>query len=384
MYNLTTTCRFGGVETFVWSVSRELAKQGNAVHIIGGKGKIQQDIPGVKISVFPFWPRNRIPNLGTRFQKLGERWSMGLLAFSYVLKERYDIFHIHKPFDLPLGWGVKKRVGSKLVLGSHGTDFFPGDRIFAQAVDRIVSCSEFNARQIQERYGIRPEVIYNGIDPEVFRPLPSDRELWQRFGIQPGDKVIVFAGRLIGLKGVGNLLRAMARLDKKCSWRLILIGEGEARPNLEKLVRELGIQARVIFCGYISNHELPRYYSIADLAVFPSLADETFGVAICEAMACGRAVISTRVGGIPELVMDGESGILVEPKNWEDLAHRISQVLMDDPQRSRLGGRALERVRQHFTWEKVAERLRKTYEATLSAEKRKDAVKGIPASDSHL
>jgi D-inositol-3-phosphate glycosyltransferase len=382
MYNLTTTCRFGGVETFVWSVSRELAKQGNAVHIIGGKGKIQRDIPGVRISLFPFWPRERIPNLGTRFQKLGERWSMGLLAFWPMLKERYDILHIHKPFDLPLGWGVKKRVGSKLVFGSHGTDFFPGDRIFAQAADRIVSCSEFNARQIQGRYGIRPEVIYNGIDPEVFRPLPADRELGQRFAIKPGDKVLVFAGRLIGLKGVGNLLRAVAHLDKEYSWRLILMGEGRARPDLEKLVRELGIQARVIFCGYIPNHELPRYYSIADLAVFPSLADETFGVAVCEAMACGRAVISTRVGGIPELVKDGESGILVEPRNWQDLAHSISQVLRDDQQRSRLGGSALERVRQHFTWEKVADRLRKTYEAALSTEKRSDAVKGIPSSGS--
>jgi glycosyltransferase involved in cell wall biosynthesis len=105
---------------------------------------------------------------------------------------------------------------------------------------------------------------------------------------------------------------------------------------------------------------------LADLAVFPSLADETFGVAICEAMACGRAVISTRVGGIPELVNEGESGILVEPKNWQELGEEMARLLSDPHRRFRLGETALDRVKKSFTWEKVARRLRNIYQDVLS------------------
>jgi D-inositol-3-phosphate glycosyltransferase len=365
MYNLTTTCRFGGVETFVWSVSRELARFGREVHIIGGKGSILKDIPGVRISLFPFWPRERIPNLGTRFRKLGERWSLGARAYPRLVRENYDILHIHKPFDLPWAWAVKKKTGCRVILGSHGTDFFPGDRIFIHSVDRVVSCSRFNRGQIRNRYGVWPEVIYNGVDPNIFRPLPPDRSLKERLKIPEGSRVIIFTGRVVGLKGVHVLLRAMAQLDKKFPWRLIIIGEGEARNSLKLLSREWGIREKIVFAGFIPNHELARYYSLADLAVYPSIADETFGVAVCEAMACARAVISTRVGGIPELIADGESGILVKPRDWEELGEQISLILSDADRRLSLGERALERVKRYFTWEKVAERLDSVYRRAL-------------------
>ena len=361
MYNLTTTCRFGGVETFVWEVSRELAKRGEEVHIIGGEGTIRKEAVGVKTTLFPFWPRERIPNLGTRFRKMGERLSFGCRAFPALVGERYDIFHIHKPYDLPWAWAAKKRTGCKVILGSHGTDFFPGDKAFISAVDRAVSCSHFNAGQVQERYGIIPQVIYNGIDPEVFRPLPPDLGLRKRMGIPEKSRVVVFSGRLIGLKGVHILLRAMTRLDRKVPWRLIMIGDGSAREELHHLGRELGIGEQVLFPGYIANRELPSYYSFADLAVFPSLADETFGMGICEAMACGRAVLSTRVGGIPELVTDGETGVLVEPRNWAELGDRMDRLLSDPSLRSHLGKKALDRARSCFTWEKVADRLQVVY-----------------------
>lgn len=365
MYNLTTTCRFGGVETFVWETSRELARRGEEVRIIGGEGTIRKEAPGVNLSLFPFWPRERIPNLGTRFRKMGERLSFGCRAYPGVIAEKYDIFHIHKPYDLPWAWAVKKRIGCGVILGSHGTDFFPGDKTFISAVDRVVSCSRFNADQVQERYGIIPRVIYNGIDPEVFRPLPPDVDLRKRMGIPEESRVVVFAGRLIGLKGVHILLRAMTRLDRRVPWRLMIIGDGSARGELNHLGHELGIRDQVLFCGYIANRELPSYYSFADLAVFPSLADETFGMGICEAMACGRAVLSTRVGGIPELVTDGETGVLVEPRNWEELGDRMDRLLSDANLRSRLGAKALDRARNCFTWEKVAGRLQSIYQEVL-------------------
>ncbi len=364
MYNLTTTCRFGGVETFVWAISRELAARGEEVHIIGGRGKIRKESPGVKIILFPFWPRNRIPDLGTRFRKLVERLSLGVLALSTVVKEKYDLVHIHKPYDLPFGLLVKRRSGANLILGSHGTDFFPGDKFFfSRGVDGVVTCSQFNGGQIAERYGVRPKVIYNGIDPGIFRPLPPDPAIRHRFNLFPGqDKNIVYAGRLIGLKGVGILLQAMARVCERFPCKLLVIGDGEARPGLENLSKRLGISERVIFTGFVPHQELPRYYSVADVGVFPSVADETFGVAICEAMACGKAVVSTPVGGIPELVLKGETGLLAEPRNPEDLADKISELLGDEDLRRGMGEKGSQRVREYFTWEKVADRLLQAYD----------------------
>ena len=366
MYNLTTTCRFGGVETFVWEISRELARRGEEVHIFGGRGKILQEIPQVRLRLFPFWPREKIPNLGRRFRKLGERWSMGVLALSPLLRERCDLLHIHKPFDLPLGWVIKKLKGTKLILGSHGTDFFAGDRFFARGVDASVSCSEYNSQLIARRYGIKPVVIYNGIDPKVFRPLGlPDNHLEKKFSLSKGDKVIIYVGRLIGLKGLKVLLNAVASLKHRSGIKLLIVGDGEERSSIQALGERLGISPQVLFAGFVPHAELPRYYSLAHIAVFPTLADEAFGISICEAMACGVATLSTRVGGIPELIRDGDTGFLTHPGDEAELAEKMQILLADEKLRLEMGERAGQRVQQYFTWEKVADRLQKVYSHAL-------------------
>lgn len=370
MYNLTTTARYGGVETFVWAVSRELTERGEEVHIIGGKGNIHRCIPGVKIFQFPFLARKRVPNLGTRFRKLVERWSFGLFSLGTMLREDYDIFHVHKPFDLPLGAAVRALKGSKLVLGSHGTDFFWGDRLFARRADALVSCSDFNGKEIERRYGRRPAVIYNGVDPEIFRPLPPDGEIQKQLGLPPGQKnTIIYAGRLIGWKGIGELLRAVAILKDAFPLRLIIVGAGESRPSWQNLSDQLGIAEKTTFTGFIPSQELPRYYSLADVGVFPSLADETFGISICEAMACKVPVVSTRVGGIPEVVEDGGTGFLVPPKSPQELAEKIAVLLRDEPLRKNMGEMARQKVLDKFTWSKVTGRLLNVYGEMMGSQR---------------
>jgi D-inositol-3-phosphate glycosyltransferase len=370
MYNLTTTCRFGGVETFIWEASRELAKRGEEVHILGGRGDRWENIPNARILVFPFWHRERIPDLGRRFRKLFERLSMGLFSLGTLQREKYDILHIHKPFDLPLGAWIRKRVGSKLILGSHGTDFFWGDRLFAKAIDGSVSCSRFNGSLIADRYGIDPQVIYNGFDPERFHPeVGPDPALIKKLGLSAADFVIVYVGRLIGLKGVKTLLKAVSKIHLTHPLKVIIAGEGEERNLLEELTRELGIERKVIFAGFVPHAEIPRYYGIARLAVFPSVADEAFGISICEAMACGLPTIATRVGGIPELIEDEQTGFLIPPRNEDILAEKIERLLQDPDGGREIGYQAAQRVRDLFTWEKVTDRLIRVYRKVLSAVK---------------
>ncbi len=369
MYNLTTTCLFGGVETFVWEVSRELARRGEEVQILGGRGERREDIPKARVIVFPFWRRDRIPDLGRRFRKLFERLSMGLFALGTLRREKYDILHIHKPFDLPLGAWVRKKAGSRLILGSHGTDFFGGDRLFARAVDASVSCSRFNASLVAKRYRLTPEVIYNGFDPERFRPLPaSASNLREKMGISPSEAVILYVGRLIGLKGVKFLLHAASRIRKSFPIKVVIVGEGEERNALANLSRDLGMERKVVFAGFIPHSEIPPYLRLARFAVFPSLADEAFGISICEAMACGLPVIGTRVGGIPELIVDGQTGFLTEPRDEAALAEKMENLLQDPEGGREMGRRAAERVRELFTWEKVVDRLMPVYKRVLNGE----------------
>jgi glycosyltransferase involved in cell wall biosynthesis len=256
---------------------------------------------------------------------------------------------------------VKKVKGMKLILGSHGTDFIPGDRILARKVDASVSCSEYNSHLIYERYGLKPEVIYNGIDPRIFHPFrSSDSEVRQKYSISEDEKVIIYVGRLVGLKGVKILLRATA-LIPRLGIKLLIAGDGEERNSLAALAQSLGLERQVLFAGFVPNSELPRYYSIAQAAVFPTLADEAFGISICEAMACGLPVVASRVGGIPELVGDGDSGFLVQPGDPEELAEKIERLMLDDSLRRRMAARGAQVVQEQFTWEKVADRLLRVY-----------------------
>ncbi len=366
MYNLTTTCRYGGVETFVWEVSRELARRGQEVHIYGGKGNILHSIPNVSVRIFPFWRRERVPDLGRRFRKLAERWSMAVFALSPLLRQKYDIFHIHKPFDLPVGWLVKKFGRTKLVLGSHGTDFFAGDRVFAHRVDGAVSCSDYNRELIRRRYGINPEVIYNGIDPEAFHPFSSpDGELRQKFSLASEDRVILYVGRLIGLKGLPALLQAFSLLKNRQGVKLLIVGDGEGSNSFQNLAQRLGIGPQTLWTGFVPHAETPRYYSLASIAVSPSLADEAFGISLCEAMACGLPVVATRVGGMPELCLHEETGFLVRAGNERELAEKMGTLLEDESLRRKMGARAAQRVREYFTWDRVVDRLMKAYARLL-------------------
>lgn len=365
LYNLTTTTQYGGVESFVWEVGKRLAARGLDTTILGGAGPIRRASEGVRVITFPYTSREalrRIPGMRTQYNatKLMERLSLGARARRFIEREAFDIVHIQKPYDLPLAAWVRRRVGSRLVFGCHGTDFFPGDRRFVGAVDTAVSCSAFNAAQIREHYGILPQVVYNGIDPEMFAPQPADYDL--RRALAGSARVIFYAGRLVRWKGVQFLIEAVSRLAPKHDVSLLIAGQGEYRPALERRVEELGIGARIVFLGYIAPEELARYYALSDVVALASYANETFSIMSLEAMACARPVVGTRFGGIPEVIAEGETGLLAEPENSEDLAQKIAELLDDPERRARMGEVGRTRALEYFTWDRVTERVLQAYE----------------------
>jgi glycosyltransferase involved in cell wall biosynthesis len=190
----------------------------------------------------------------------------------------------------------------------------------------------------------RVEVIFNAA--ELSPPRPGARaELRRELGLEPEGEVIGTLGRLEPQKGVEHLLRAMVRvLDARPAARLVIVGDGPLRAELEALAARLGIARAVRFAGW--RTDVPEVLSALDLFCLASLW-ESFGIVLAEAMLASLPIVATRVDGIPEVVCDGETGFLVAPGSDAELAERILALLADAPLRRALGeagrARALER-----------------------------------------
>jgi glycosyltransferase involved in cell wall biosynthesis len=361
LYNLTTTTKSGGIETFNWELGKALAARGHGVDLFGGIGaEVHPGQDRLSVRLYPFLARERIPNLGTRFRKFAERLSFALFAVRDLAEGRYDFIYVSKPFDIPAALIASRMSRARLIYGSGGTEFFPLYGSLVKKVDHFFACSAFNASQIEEYCGVRPRVLYNGVNTALFRPLPPDEALRSMLGLSRDDFILMSACRLVGWKGIQFSLRALQRvLRKGFAVRYVIIGDGEYSRDLKRLAEGLGIAERVHFTGLVDNALLPDYYSLARAAVFPSIANETFGIAIAEAMACGVPVLSTTVGGIPEVV--GDAGILVPPADEELLADALERFIVNPDVRKETGARGRERVVQRFGWDVIV----KTFENYL-------------------
>ena len=193
------------------------------------------------------------------------------------------------------------------------------------------------------------EVITPGVDTELFYPP-----------VQRGDPstTILYVGRIdrtSAWKGIEVLVRAFAITNAKVPGaRLRIVGDGDATPDIQALCGVLGVADHVHFSGRLSGHELADAYRDARCLVLPSLtATESFGITLIEAMASGRPVIGSSVGGIPYVIDDGYNGILVPPGDAEALARACAEMLTDDAMAERMGGNGLVLARSRYRWDLV-------------------------------
>ena len=361
LIDVTVTVSYGGVQTAVWELARALSDLGHEVTVFGGDGPVRPDLGGrpVRIETFPFTPREKVIDLGTRFRRIVERWTFARHARHAVAKGGYDWAILTKPFDFFWPGMMPAGARTKFAFMSGGTDFFLGDRRLAKRIDAWLACSYFNAWQIKSRYRRQPVVIYNGVDVDRFAPRSDAAETRASLGVAPDETLFAFAGRLVGWKGVAVAVRALAdpALDATRS-RLLVIGEGDALPELRALAVDLGVADRVIFQPPVPHAELPRYYAAADAGVFPSIGDEAFGITIAEAMSCGKPVAASHIGGIPEVVGNEETcGLLVPPGDVAALAKAMAILATNPGRRARMGHAARERIERLYTWKHSAARV---------------------------
>jgi glycosyltransferase involved in cell wall biosynthesis len=307
----------------------------------------------------PLAPRNEID--------LSAAWKL-----SRVLKQyRPDLVHAHDPHAvsmaaLALSFGSVQP--SPRLVASRRVDFHLQKHSFSRwkyrQVDTFVAASEA-IRQILVDDGIpaaRIVVVHDGIDVERLQKTPV-ASLREQFWLPHGAPVIVNVGALVAHKGQRFLVDAMPLVRRQVpDAQLVILGEGELRPALERQIRDLGLEKHVILAGFRED-VLPLMRS-ADLFVMSSVT-EGLGSAVLDAMALGLAVVGTRAGGIPEAVVHGTTGLLVRPGDAAALAAAIVELLADAARRQRLGEAGCTRVAEQFGVARLVEGTLAAYRRTL-------------------
>lgn len=361
--DVTTTVFFGGIQTAVWELAKTLADMGHEITVYGGEGKIRPELGGRRIDVrtYRFTPRERFPNFGTRFRKFAERLSFARQARVDVVAAGHDWVVLTKPFDFFWPRLMPKGCTTRFVFMSGGTDFFRGDRWLAQHVESFVACSHFNAQQNYTRFKRPVKVMFNGVDVDTFHPDCRDPQFRLSLGFSSDDIVFVFAGRVVGLKGIAIPVQALASpLLRGCPVKLLVIGDGDALDGLKKLADRLGVAGQVVFHPSVPHYTLPKYYASADVGIFPSLGEEAFGIAVAEAMACGLPVVASHSGGMPEVVgNEGSCGHLFALGDIDACADAMARLCESEDERTQMGRAARQRIASQFTWALAAQRLLK-------------------------
>lgn len=242
------------------------------------------------------------------------------------------------------------------------------DRLTLNWTNRIVCCSDAVSRSVASRIGGSIEhctIIPFGVDIDQFESAAAATR--RELGLQDDGNVIGTVCRLVEpKKGLRILLQAMAELAKRHGQppcQLVIVGDGPARHELELLREQLGLSSWIVFAG--SRRDIPRVLHALDAFVLPSLY-EGFGIAILEAMAAGKPVIATAVGGIPEFVLSGETGLLVESGNVEALADAIDHLLNHPQQAQTMGDRGRARAQEQYRISEIVRRHEQVYTDCLT------------------
>jgi glycosyltransferase involved in cell wall biosynthesis len=212
----------------------------------------------------------------------------------------------------------------------------------------------------------RVEVVYKGIDPAPYLVNPEEGAVVRReLGIEMGDPVIGFVGQIIERKGIPDIIEAIPSVIRALPRaRFLFVGEGKLSQFLLERVRELGVQDHVVYAGFRSD--VVRVMKAIDVLVLASVT-EGFGYVLVEAMAAEKPVVATRVSSIPEIVRDGETGILVDVHRPDQLASSLVAILRDPQLAAEMGQRGRQVVLDKFTLERMLERTEAVFAACVRA-----------------
>ena len=340
---------YGAVQSML-TLAEELRLQGHDVHMVTFKGRGLGDVA-----------RSR----GFQVHEIAVRLKVdpfAILSLARVLRQNeIDVVHSHLSTSALIG-GLAARIGGVPSLATvHGLSS-KGSFITS---GHLLAVSNDVRRHLVDQ-GIRPEkvtVVLNGISITPVATVADRLAARAELGLAPDDRVVGSTVRLTPAKGAHHALAAFGRVAKEVpSARLVLFGDGEARNELERQARDLGVRDMVVFAGYRSD--VRALLPALDVFVFPSLK-EAMGIAIVEAMLAGLPVVAHDVGGIPEVVTR-EMGYLVAAGDEHSMAQHLSDLLYEDRLRQRMGQAARDRAVSEFDAVKMGARTVDAYSQAIS------------------
>ncbi len=357
--HLSTTSGPGGAERVISSLSEALNTGGRRV-VVGlfRPGWLQAECERLRVETI-IMPLSGPLHLG---------WFFDCLRL--IRRERVALIHAHEFSAIVYGWIVSRLALIPFIGTIHGKNYFwekarrrAAYRIIARTAT-LVAVSEDLKQFVTEKVGIqngRIRVIYNGVTPG---PPVSDAEVERcrsELGIQAGDRVLGTVGSLYLVKGHTFLLDAMpAVLQRFPNTVLIIAGRGELEVPLKDQAKRLGIEEKVRFLGM--RQDIPRLLALMDVFVLPSLS-EGLSMALLEAMAAEKPVVATQVGGNPELVEEGKTGMIVTAEDAEELAAALMKMLEEPTLMHFFGRTGAVRVQRKFSTHRMVEQYADLYSA---------------------
>lgn len=318
-------------------------------------------------------------NEGALFKLRGKPW-LFIVALSYIIcgsfaiisrlkNANYDIVHIHWPMPQGIFGLLAKMVApnTRVILTFYGAEFALASKIpfgkkllstIIKQADSVTAISNFTKNKIEEIVKSDVEVIPFTSSFKIDRLTKDKKENYK-------TKRVLFVGRLIERKGIAYLIEAINKLPPNVV--LDIIGEGSLFGVLKNQINLLRLDKRVFLHGRVDEKELKKFYMKCDVFVLPSVVDrwndtEGLGVVLLEAMSFGKPVIGTSVGGITDIIINGENGLLVEQKNAYQIADAISEILTNDKLRNYLSNNGINTVKNLFSWESIIENVEKLYD----------------------
>lgn len=373
---ITVFPTYGGSGIVGSELGRELAARGHTVHFISY---------ALPTRVCPLDDQVQFHQVDLFDYPLFEFPPYDLALASKILEvaeaERLDVLHMHYAIPHATAAYLAREMYRPqrylpFVTTLHGTDitlvgsrksFLPITRFSIAQSDAVTAISQFLADETARTFGYEAvEIIPNFINAEDYQRRTNE-ELRRMLAPQ-GEKLILHVSNFRPVKRIADCVHAFAKLAGRVAARLVLCGDGPSRTEAEQLAQSYGLAERVQFVGQVPN--IADYLSVADLLLLPSQT-ESFGLSALEALACEVPVIATRVGGLPEVVLDGETGYLVEVGDTQAMAERAAEILSDERKQQTLGQRGRAYAVERFNTERVIPQYVELYERVIAEAQRR-------------
>jgi glycosyltransferase involved in cell wall biosynthesis len=382
----------GGTGAYVYYLSNELMKLGNSACIVTGYSESRDVKINEQHRIF-FLKTLKAPVVKSFLFAASASRKLSSLPGSFPV----DVTHVNLP--LVPSFAVPPNFGKTLVSTVHSTwkgeaEAIKGEpysrlnsnekfmvsfnwflRFFEEKMlersKRLIAVSDFTRRELKQYYRVNEakiRVIHNGVDVDRFEPASGKRKIKEALGFNSDDIAILSVGRLYARKGLFTLIESMPAVVRRFPRaKFIISGKGQSN-EMKKLVdhaTRLGVNDNIIFTGYFPDSKLPKLYQAADVFAFSTFY-ENLPFAVLEALSSGLPVVTTNVGGIPEMIDSGKNGFLVQPFNARELSDKILYLLEHPDAASEMAFQARKTILERFDWRLIVQKVLKVYDEALS------------------